>query len=82
MNKRSNIKKNDIVRNNLSREEYAKEISPFSITAHHLNRAYYFNGELSKELIEVGIEISKKRPELIKQKKLTNRSVFINIIIS
>ena len=69
MNKRKNIKKNDIVRNNLSREEYAKEISPFSITAHDLNRADYFNGELSEELIEVGKETSKKRPELIKAKE-------------
>ena len=81
MNKRRNIKKNDIVRNNLSREEYAKEISPFSITAHDLNRADYFNDEVSEELIEVGKETAKKRPKL-KRKKLTNRSVFINIIIS
>lgn len=69
MNKRRNIKKNDIVRNNLSREEYAKEISPFSITAHDLNRADYFNGELSEELIEVGKETAKKRPKLIKAKE-------------
>ena len=69
MNKRRNIKKYDIVRNNLSREEYAKEISPFSITAHDLNRADYFNGELSEELIEVGKETAKKRPELIKAKE-------------
>ena len=37
MNKRRNSKKNDIFRNNLSRKEYAKEICPFSITAHDLN---------------------------------------------
>lgn len=37
MNKRRNIKKNDIVRYNLSQEEYAKEISPFSIITNDLN---------------------------------------------
>lgn len=41
MNNWRNIKKNDIVINNLSREEYTKEISPFSITTHDLNREVF-----------------------------------------
>lgn len=69
MNKNNKIKNKDILRHNLSREEYAKELSPFSIKGQDLNRADYFDGELSEDLIEIGKDISIKRPELIKAKR-------------
>lgn len=62
------IKKNDMRRKNVGREEFASEMSPLSKKAHDLYQAEHTGGLVTRELVELGEEMLVNHPNLATKK--------------